>query len=68
MSDNIEYIDRVKIIRCGECKHYYKRCCHLFDGLMLPHPDDFCSYAERSEEDEKRRNAFLYRRRHKQDE
>ena len=42
------------IIRCKDCKHYSCRCCHLFDGLTLPSPDDFCSYAERREEDDKR--------------
>ena len=46
--------ESVKIIRCKDCKHYSCRCCHLFDGLTLPSPDDFCSYAERREENDKR--------------
>ena len=43
------------IIRCWDCKHYSCRCCHLFDGLTLPAPDDFCSYAERRDEKDDKR-------------
>lgn len=45
--------DVVEIVRCKDCKHYNHRCCHLFDGLPLPMPDDYCSYAERKESNDK---------------
>ena len=44
----------IEIIRCGECKYYYNKdpeqipTANIMCGHM--HPDDFCSYGERSSE------------------
>lgn len=47
---SVDYFDNLEsfnIIRCKNCKHYSYRSCHLFDGLTVPGPDDYCSYGER---------------------
>lgn len=41
------------VVHCKDCKHYHHRCCHLFDGLTVPMGDDYCSYAERKENNDK---------------
>lgn len=57
----IKALEQPEIIRCEECRHY--RTCEIFgkkitlckrreyDALSVE-PDDFCSYAERKEQDD----------------
>ena len=54
----VKYAQSIDIVRCGECKEY----CDWLDGKICVRlgsyhgdtkPDDFCSYGERREEDEK---------------
>lgn len=39
----------VCVTRCKDCKNYVKDTCYLFQGLTVPAPNDYCSYAERRE-------------------
>lgn len=35
------------VVRCKDCKSYYCEHCLNDNGLIMPKPDDFCSYGER---------------------
>ena len=55
--DFLPSADVAEIVRCKDCKHYINRQCDCFDGLCCPKPDDFCSYGERKETDDKTRDS-----------
>ena len=47
--------DVVEVVRCKDCKYCRTLkdggCqCERIDGLLMPKPNDFCSYAKRREE------------------
>lgn len=52
--DKIPTVDAVPVVRCRDCKYYYK---YLLGGWCVVHrhydlkPDDFCSRGERREEE-----------------
>ena len=48
--DNAPTVDAVPVIRCRECKHSdaYNHCTRL---SIWNKPEDFCSYAERKDDD-----------------
>ena len=46
--------DRIKIVRCKDCKYYktgkdYEPYCNHINGLDEAKDNDFCSYGERKE-------------------
>lgn len=45
--------DVVEVVRCGNCKYFYKgrmgNRCTLSLGLKVPHRDAWCCYGERKE-------------------
>jgi hypothetical protein len=53
----ISALEQPEIIRCKDCKFYTAydytgklMCKRIGKGMILPKPEDFCSYAERREE------------------
>lgn len=53
--DDIEFVDlmpedMVFVVRCKDCKHWAHGDCYR---LELSRPNDFCSYGERREDDER---------------
>lgn len=44
-------VDAVEVIRCKDCKYWYKHICDFWstDSSMLTKHDDFCSYGERAD-------------------
>lgn len=43
-------IDAVPVVRCKDCKEYYKGKCDSVLGLPNPYPESFCSFGERRSE------------------
>ena len=50
--ENAPTVDAVPVIRCRECKWYYRggATCMYWDGENGMRGDDYCSQAEREEE------------------
>lgn len=42
-------IDAVPVVRCGECKHWYRNKPPIDEECdIFPNADDFCPYGERA--------------------
>lgn len=52
MVDDMSTVDAVPVIRCKDCKWYYRggATCMFWDGANGMCGDDFCGKAERAEE------------------
>lgn len=52
MVDDMPTVDAVPVIRCKDCKWYYRggATCMFWDGANSMCGDDYCSRAERREE------------------
>lgn len=52
MVDDMPTVDAVPVIRCKDCKWYYRggATCMFWDGANGMCGDDFCGKAERAEE------------------
>ena len=49
----VERGEYVEVVRCKDCNYYYKGCCsHGMSDLTERNPDDYCSFGERSGENE----------------
>lgn len=45
-------IDAVPVVRCGECKHWYRNKPPIDEECdIFPNADDFCSYGEGRNDD-----------------
>lgn len=45
---NAPTIDAVPVVRCGECKHWYRNKPPIDEECdIFPNADDFCPYGER---------------------
>ena len=58
MDEYIKRSDVVDVVRCKECKHLTDdglcwENIHAVVGYKKPNPNDFCSYGERKEGDDK---------------
>lgn len=51
--DALPRADVVEVVRCKDCKYHRDLTggveCKRLDGLLMPLPNDFCSYGERKE-------------------
>ena len=45
--DNAPTVDAVEVVRCKDCKEYYKGKCENVLGLPNPYPYSYCPYGER---------------------
>ena len=45
--EDMQTVDAVPVVRCGECKHYDGKWMCKISGVPSRKPNDFCSYGER---------------------
>lgn len=51
--NNAPTVDAVPVVRCKECYFYQDDCSCGWNGSTGWAPDDYCSYGERMEDEEK---------------